>query len=126
MFCRKRILSLDSDNLPDAEELKSRDPYLHSLYKKALKDEAKAIFGKVVCDFEQIGYTSYVASHIKPFHESSPEEQYNVNNGFLFSRNIDILFDKFDLTFDMNGNPIWGRRVSKEFQEKYKNYKFSF
>lgn len=123
VFCRKRILSLDSDNLPDAEELKSRDPYLHSLYKKALKDEAKAIFGKVVCDFEQIGHTSYVASHIKPFHESSPEEQYNVNNGFLFSRNIDIVFDKFDLTFDMNGNPVWGRRVSKEFQEKYKNYK---
>ena len=123
VFCRNRILSLDSDNLPDTEELKSRDPYLHSLYKKALKDESKKIFGKIVCDFEQIEYTSYVASHIKPFHESSPEEQYNVNNGFLFSRNIDILFDKFDLTFDINGNPIWGRRVSKEFQVRYKNHK---
>ena len=123
VFCGNGILSLDSDNLPDTEELKSRDPYLHSLYKKALKDESKKIFGKIVCDFEQIEYTSYVASHIKPFHESSPEEQYNVNNGFLFSRNIDILFDKFDLTFDINGNPIWGRRVSKEFQERYKNHK---
>ena len=123
VFCRNRILSLDSDNLPDAEELKSRDPYLHSLYKKALKDETLAIFGKIVCNFEQIEHTSYVASHIKPFHESTPDEQYNVNNGLLLSRNIDILFDKFDLTFDENGNPIWGNRVSKELKEKYNNYK---
>lgn len=123
VFCRNRILSLDSDNLPDAEELKSRDPYLHSLYKKALKDETKAIFGKVVCNFEQIEFTSYVASHIKPFNESTPEEQYNVNNGFLLSRNIDILFDKFDLTFDCDGTPIWGKRVAQEFKDKYKDFK---
>lgn len=123
VYCRNRILSLDSDNLPDSEELKSRDPYLHSLFKKALKDESESIFGKVVCDFEQIEYTSYVASHIKPFNESLPDEQYDVNNGLLLSRNIDILFDKFDLTFDINGNPIWGNRVSKEFRDKYKDYK---
>lgn len=123
VFCKQRVLSLDPDNLPDSEEIKTRDPYLHSLYKKALKDESKEIFGKVVCDFRQKEFTSYVASHIKPFNESNPEEQYNVNNGLLLSRDIDILFDKFDITFDKEGNTIYGKRVSRELQEEYSCYK---
>lgn len=123
VFSNKKVLSLDKDNLPDSEEIKTRDPYLHSLYKKALKDESAQIFGRLVCDFRQKEYTSYVASHIKPFKISSTDEQYNVNNGLLLSRDIDILFDRFDLTFDKLGNPIFGLRVSKGLQEEYNNYK---
>ena len=123
VFCRNGVLYLDKENLPDSEEIKTRDPYLHSLYKKALKDESIDIFGRVVCDFRQKEYTSYVASHIKPFKISSPDEQYNVNNGLLLSRDIDVLFDKFDLTFDSVGNPVFGIRVSEELREEYKNYK---
>lgn len=123
VFCKNRVLSLNPDDLPDTEEIKTRDPYLHSLYKKALKDESVRLFGKVVCDFRQKEFTSYVASHIKPFHESGPDEQYNVNNGLLLSRDIDILFDKFDITFDKNGIPLFGNRVSKDLQEEYSNYK---
>lgn len=123
VFYRNGALSLDPDNLPDSEEIKTRDPYLHSLFKRALKEESIAIFGKVVCAFRQKEFTSYVASHIKPFNESSPDEQYNVNNGLLLSRDIDILFDKFDITFDKKGNPIFGKRVSKELQDEYSGYK---
>lgn len=123
VFCRDKTLSLDPENLPDSEEIKSRDPYLHSLFKKALKDESIKLFGKVVCVFRQKEYTSYVASHIKPFNESNPDEQYNVNNGLLLSRDIDILFDKFDLTFDKFGNPIFGKRVSQDLRDEYKLYK---
>lgn len=123
VFCNQRVLSIDSDNLPDSEEIKTRDPYLHSLYKRALKDESIKIFGKIVCAFRQKEFTSYVASHIKPFIESNPEEQYNVNNGLLLSRDIDILFDKFDITFDKEGSPIFGKRVSSELQKEYSCYK---
>lgn len=123
IFCNERVLAIDPANLPDSEEIKTRDPYLHSLYKKALKDESIAIFGKVVCDFRQKEFTSYVASHIKPFVESNTEEQYNVNNGLLLSRDIDILFDKFDITFDKEGNPIFGKKVSKDLQYEYSCYK---
>ncbi len=123
VFCRNRVLSIDPENLPDVEEIKSRDPYLHSLYKKALKDESFKIFGKVVCDFKQQEFTSYVASHIKPFHESNIEEQYNVNNGLLLSKDVDALFDKFDITFDQEGKILFGKRVSKDLKQEYSLYK---
>lgn len=41
-----------------------------------------------------------IASHIKPWAESEPEEKLDVDNGFLMCPNHDKLFDKGYITFD--------------------------
>lgn len=45
-----------------------------------------------------------VASHIKPWVDSTPEERLDINNGFIFCPTHDKLFDKGYISFDDNGN----------------------
>lgn len=47
-----------------------------------------------------------VASHIKPWAKSKPEEKLDVNNGFLMCPNHDRLFDKGWISFDDEGNIV--------------------
>lgn len=54
-----------------------------------------------------------IASHIKPWAESKPEERLDVDNGFLMCPNHDKLFDKGYITFDNNGKI----RISKRLKE---------
>jgi len=44
-----------------------------------------------------------VASHIKPWADSAPEEKLDVNNGFLLCPNHDKVFDQGYITFDDTG-----------------------
>lgn len=55
-----------------------------------------------------------IASHIKPWAESEPEEKLDVNNGFLMCPNHDKLFDKGYVTFDDDGKII----ISDKLTEK--------
>ncbi|HHD2751293.1 TPA: HNH endonuclease [Clostridium perfringens] len=55
-----------------------------------------------------------IASHIKPWNESTPEEKLNPFNGFLLCPNHDSLFDKHFITFDDNGRIIISKRLSEE------------
>lgn len=55
-----------------------------------------------------------IASHIKPWSESSPEEKIDVNNGFLFCPNHDRAFDRGFISFDSDGNII----ISDELSSK--------
>lgn len=45
-----------------------------------------------------------VASHIKPWSSSAPDEKLNPNNGLLLCPNHDKLFDQGMITFDDDGN----------------------
>lgn len=54
-----------------------------------------------------------VASHIKPWSESSPEEKLDPNNGFLLCANHDALFDKHLITFSHEGRIIISERLSE-------------
>ena len=45
-----------------------------------------------------------VASHIKPWSESSDEEKLDTNNGLLLVANLDKAFDQGLITFEDNGN----------------------
>lgn len=47
-----------------------------------------------------------IASHIKPWYQSSNEERLDLDNGFLLCPNHDALFDKGFITFDNFGNII--------------------
>ena len=44
-----------------------------------------------------------IASHIKPWRESSDKERLDPENGLLLSPHIDKLFDRGDISFDDNG-----------------------
>lgn len=55
-----------------------------------------------------------IASHIKPWSESTPEEKLNPFNGFLLCPNHDSLFDKHFITFEDNGQIILSKRLSEE------------
>lgn len=54
-----------------------------------------------------------LASHIKPWSESSPSEKLDVDNGFLFCPNHDKLFDKGFISFADDGSIL----ISPELSE---------
>lgn len=53
-----------------------------------------------------------IASHIKPWSESSDFERLDSNNAFLMCPNHDSLFDKGYITFDEDGKIIISNRIS--------------
>lgn len=57
--------------------------------------------------------TLLIASHIKPWAESEPEEKLDVDNGFLMCPNHDRIFDKGYITFDEHGKIIISDRLTK-------------
>lgn len=118
-----KTLYLTEDDIPDdIEELEKRDPYLHRLYKSNLKEESVQLFNKEICYLEKLDYPSLVASHIKPFKKSQPNEQYDKNNGLLLSRGMDALFDKGYISFNNDGSIILSNRLSDDVKNHLKNY----
>jgi len=101
---------------------RQRNPYLHLLYKNQLREESFSIYKQENCMVEKLPYPVLIASHIKPFVKSNDIEAYDVNNGFLLSRNIDSLFDLGYITFDNNGKIVSSKKLSKDvisFISKY-------
>lgn len=92
----------------DVEIDTKRDPILYGIYKNDLKNESKNIFGKIVCYLTKKEYKGLVCSHIKGcavcLNEGKLDEAYDYNNGLLLSQNIDTYFDKYDISFDEDGN----------------------
>ena len=58
-----------------------------------------------------------IASHIKPWSKSTPDEKLNPFNGFLLCPNHDSLFDKHLISFKDNGEIIISKRLSEKEQE---------
>lgn len=120
---KDKTLYLSEDDIPDdVTELEKRDPYLHRLYKSNLKSESVQLYKKEICYLEKLDYPSLVASHIKPFIKSLPNEQYDINNGLLLSRGMDALFDKGYISFNEDGSIILSDRLSNDVKEHLKNY----
>ncbi len=82
-----------------------RDPYLQRVYKSELEEESTIHFGcgTPKCMLEGLSHPVLIASHIKPYKCSSPDEAFDVNNGLLLSKNTDLLFDLGYMTFDDSG-----------------------
>ena len=53
-----------------------------------------------------------VASHIKPWSESTAKEQNDVDNGFLLVAHLDKLFDQHLITFDIQGRIVISNTIS--------------
>lgn len=64
------------------------------------------------CPLTHINESSLlIASHIKPWSESSNEERLDVNNGILLSVHLDKLFDHGNISFDDNGDLICKKNI---------------
>ena len=99
-----------------------RDSYLHRIYKNELKEESLERLGEVKCMLEKLAYPSLVASHIKPFIDSDESEAYDVSNGLLLSRNMDILFDLGYISFSDSGKVICCDKLEEDVKTHLKNY----
>lgn len=108
----------------DLKEIKkTRDPYLHRLYKNELQYEAIELYGNSKCMLEKLSYPVLIASHIKPFIQSNEEEAYNPNNGLLLSRTIDSLFDLKYISFSDEGQMLFSNRISDDVKEFWGSYR---
>ena len=112
------------EDIQVTQELKTnkRDNYLHRIYKNQLKAESLDVYGEVKCMLEKLAYPSLVASHIKPFISSDEHEAYDVNNGLLLSRNMDILFDQGYISFLDDGNLLYSPKLYDEVKISLQPY----
>lgn len=62
-------------------------------------------------------YDILVASHIKPWRDSTNEERLDTFNGLLLLPNYDKLFDKGYISFDFDGKIIFSKFISTEDKE---------
>ena len=76
------------------------------------REELLKSYGKcVLCDIKK--RELLIASHIKPWAESEPNEKLDVDNGFLMCPNHDRIFDKGYITFDDDGKIIISDRLTE-------------
>jgi predicted restriction endonuclease len=54
------------------------------------------------------------ASHIKPWHCCDNQDRLNPENGLLLIANLDVLFDKFLITFADDGRMLVSDRIGEE------------
>ena len=87
-----------------------RDPILYGIYKNDLDNESIRLYGKKICYIQKTSYKGLVHSHIKDssvcLEEGKIDEAYDYNNGLLLSSQIDAYFDKYDISFDSDGNVL--------------------
>lgn len=119
----KQIITLDPNSLLDRYEREKlrgfRDPYLQKLFKMDLINEYKKLYNSssVKCVLEK-KRAKLIASHIKPYRSCTKEEEFDVNNGLLLSKEMDYLFDKGYMSFDENGCVI----LTKKYKIKNAGY----
>lgn len=116
------FLTLDKDEqIEDYIVNKGRDPYKQRLYKYDLYEECKDINdNKIACYFEDISYPILIASHIKPYRVCSEDEQFDVDNGLLLSKNIDQLFDKGWISFEDDGTVLYSDNLDAKLKKIFK------
>ena len=123
VYWSRTAISINDDLDKEHELTHGRDPYLQRLYKEELKEEVMSTYGEIVCCLMKIPFPILIASHIKPYHLCSPVEQFDKNNGLLLSRDFDGYFDSGKVSFDDDGNILFGPSVDPRVVEIYKDYK---
>lgn len=102
----------------------------HQIYRNYLLEESTRIYGTYNCYADKLPWKALVASHIVAFNECEglghKEWEYDGDNGLLLSPNIDAYFDKYDISFDDDGNilfPDSDEAVKKEIKQILNKYK---
>lgn len=119
----------DDPTIADKEFDKTypRNNIKHRIYKKELKNEAKNIYGNVVCFFDKKPHKVLIASHIKPYKfcmkEGKENEAYDPENGLLLNQEVDSYFDKFEVSFSNDGKMLVGKKVPNAISDEFKKYR---
>lgn len=112
----------DAEMLPEAKvSLEGRDSYLQRIYRRALEHESTEVFSDIACMVEGYAHPYLIASHIKPFIKSEPNEAYDSSNGLLLTRSMDLLFNYGHISFEDDGEMVLGSKIegtAKEYLKK--------
>ena len=104
-----------------------RDPYLQRIYKKELEEESMIFLESSTprCMLEGLDHPVLIASHIKPYKVSNSQEEFDVNNGLLLSKNLDSLFDLGYITFNVDGTILPSKVLSNDMKEYLSQFKLN-
>lgn len=119
---KEKRLTLDREEQWEENVRQGRDSYKQRLYKYDLYQESLEKNKEIVCYYEEKAHPVLIASHIKPYSKCEENEQFDVNNGLLLSKNIDSLFDRGWITFDNSGNVICADKLDKRITEELKKH----
>ena len=119
----KYFITLKENNLVDDIEAIRKDRTISETQKELLtfarigqgkyRKDLIELWGK--CSVSECNMTDLlIASHIKPWSESSNEEKLDRYNGLLLLPNYDKLFDKHLISFDDDGRIIISPQIKKE------------
>ena len=120
---KKLLVSARENNLADDIEAIRKDSTINETQKELLisarigqhKYRKNLIKLWKKCSVSKCEMTDIlVASHIKPWNESSNEEKLDPYNGLLLLPNYDKLFDKHLISFDDDGKIIISPQIKKE------------
>ncbi|OEK61763.1 hypothetical protein [Staphylococcus equorum] len=104
--------------LADAIDVR-RDPTLFRIMKENIKEESMQVYGKVVCYFTRKELKGLVVSHIVRSEDAlrnmDIKTAYDYKNAIILEPNSDAYFDKYDLSFKMDGTPIYGQSISADY-----------
>lgn len=107
------------------EEIK-RDPYQWRLTRENLQNESIKNYNKVQCYYSYYTGKGLVASHIIPFSELMKQGNvslaYDYKNTLLLRPDVDAYFDKNDISFDSEGQPLFSKKLSQTIVDELLNY----
>lgn len=98
-----------------------RDQTLFRLMKENLFRESREFYdGKLVCYFTKKEQKGLVVSHIYASADAlkklDVESAYDYRNALLLEQNTDMYFDKHDLSFSAEGQPMFGKETTNDFK----------
>ncbi len=106
----------------------TRDPTMFRIMKENIKQECIEKYGNIICYFTKRPQKGIVVSHIWALQDALDDNDinaaYDYNNALLLEPNVDAYFDKYDMTFESTGIPIFNDTVIyDEFIDNHKNYR---
>lgn len=123
VYWNKDFISFTEMPEEEKENSGGRDPYLQRLYKQELKDDVERCYNEIICCLLKMPFPILIASHIKPYRDCDPTEEFDRNNGLLLCRDFDSYFDSGKVSFDDDGNILFGPDVDPRIIEHFKNFK---
>lgn len=122
----KKIMLADNatDYFPEPGDTK-RDTYRFSLMKKAVYEESTRIYGKKICWLTKKESMGLVVSHLYASADAlrnyDNDAAYDPRNALLLlPGDPDQYLDKYKMTFDQKGNPIFATNINSEFIKSVK------
>lgn len=106
----------DIDSFINTLNLKGEEKYTMirtRINQSIFRDNLISRYGKC-CICGLVNEKLLIASHIKPWSVSEPEEKLNTDNGFLLCPNHDKLFDKGYISFNDDGSILISNKIDNE------------